>query len=406
MSFPETLVMLLAGGRGERLHPLTRDRTKPAVPFGGIYRIVDFTLSNCVNSGLRHIVVLTQYKSESLDRHLRNGWHIFNPEIGEYIDTVPPQQRFVDRWYEGTADAIFQNLHILNRERPKRVLILSGDHIYKMDYRGLIEAHDRAEAAITVATFEAPLAIAHELGVLSVDEDDIVTAFTEKPTNPTPAPGRTDVVLGNMGVYVFDTEVLVRRVVDDSRTESAHDFGRNIIPALVESGARVVSYPLKTRSGADAAYWRDVGTLDAYFDAHMDLLGAEPEMPLRDLEWPIRTLQRQFPPAFMGAASGGGPEAHVTESLIAAGSRITGATIRRSVLSPGVTIEPGAVVEEAILLDNVRVGAGARLKHVVVDKFVEIPPGFEVGGNPTQDAELFSVSPSGLVVVEKRAVFI
>jgi glucose-1-phosphate adenylyltransferase len=390
--------MLLAGGRGERLHPLTQDRTKPAVPFGGIYRIVDFTLSNCVNSGLRHIVVLTQYKSESLDRHLRTGWNVFDPEIGEYIDTVPPQQRFVDRWYEGTADAIFQNLHILNRERPRRVLILSGDHIYKMDYRGLIEAHDRAEAALTVATFEAPLAIADQLGVLSVDENDIVTAFTEKPADPTPAPGKTDTVLGNMGVYVFDTEVLVRRVVDDSRTDSAHDFGRDIIPAFVAGGARVLSYPLPCRAGEETAYWRDVGTLDAYFDAHMDLFGAEPVMELRDPEWPIRTWQRQFPPAFVGDAT-------VTDSLLAAGSRVTGAEVRRSVISPGVTIEPGAVVDEAIVLDAVRIGRGAKLKRVVVDKFVSIPPGFEVGGDRERDAQLFSVSRSGLVAVERRAVF-
>jgi NDP-sugar pyrophosphorylase family protein len=242
---PDAVVMLLAGGRGERLHPLTRDRTKPAVPFAGIYRIIDFTLSNCVNSGLRHIVVLTQYKSESLDRHLRVGWNVFNPEVGEYIDTVPPQQRFVDRWYEGTADAIFQNLHILNRERSDRVLILSGDHVYKMDYRAMLSAHAEAGAALTIATFEIPIDTANQFGVLEVDEQGLVIGFHEKPENPEPAPGRPGMVLANMGVYVFDTEALVRSVVEDSRRDSAHDFGMNIIPALVESGARVQSYPLR-----------------------------------------------------------------------------------------------------------------------------------------------------------------
>jgi glucose-1-phosphate adenylyltransferase len=314
-----------------------------------------------------------------------------------------PQQRFVDRWYEGTADAIFQNLHILNRERSDRVLILSGDHVYKMDYRAMLSAHAEAGAALTIATFEIPIDTANQFGVLEVDEQGLVIGFHEKPENPEPAPGRPGMVLANMGVYVFDTEALVRSVVEDSRRDSAHDFGMNIIPALVESGARVQSYPFVSHSGKPAVYWRDVGTIDAYFEAHMDLIQPDPPITLRDPGWPLRTWQRQFPPAYIGHGRDGSVE-EVEDSLVAAGAEIRGGNVIRSVLSPGVSVRSDAVVEESILLDGVSVGRGAVVKRAVIDKQVRIPDGYVLGGDPERDRQMFSVSPSGLVTVEKLAV--
>jgi glucose-1-phosphate adenylyltransferase len=271
-----------------------------------------------------------------------------------------------------------------------------------MDYRPMLAAHDEANAALTVATFEVPIAQATQLGVLATDDESMVVEFAEKPESPKPAPGRTDVALSNMGVYVFDTETLVRSVVEDSRKDSAHDFGRNIIPTLVERGARVHGYRLRSRAGRKVAYWRDVGTLEAYYDAHMDLLENRPPITLRDSGWPLRTWQRQFPPTYVG--DDGQDRADVRDSLVAAGVEIRGAVVRRSVLSPGVTIEPGAVVDGAILLDGVRVGAGARVQRAIVDKLVQIPPGFELGGDRERDSRMFSVSPGGLVAVEKLAV--
>jgi len=401
----DTLTIILAGGQGERLYPLTQERSKPAVPFGGLYRIIDFTLSNCMNSGLRRILVLTQYKSHSLDRHLRHAWHIFNPELGEYLDTLPPQQRMGERWYQGTADAIYQNLFFLENERPSHVIILSGDHIYKMDYHEMLETHLSSGADLTVAVVETEVErAALQFGVLQVDEKGRVLAFQEKPAEPQPVPGQPGICLINMGVYIFKTEQLVRNVVDDARRPSQHDFGKNIIPSMIGSH-HVQTFRFVDRNKKAQKYWRDIGTLDSYFEASMDLVQVDPLFNLYDKEWPVRAYPAFEPPAKMIFA-GADDQRRVgmaLDSLVCNGAIVSGGKVQKSILSPGVRVRSFSEVDESILFDGVEVGRHCRIRRCIIDKEVRIPPNTVIGYDPEADAKRYTVSDGGVVVIPKKA---
>jgi glucose-1-phosphate adenylyltransferase len=391
------LVMLLAGGQGERLYPLTKKRAKPAVPFGGLYRIIDFTLSNCLNSGLKRIYVLTQHRSLSLDRHIRAAWSILHPELGEFIQTVPPQLQLVSRWYAGTADAVFQNLELLEEERPQLVLIVSGDHIYRMNYEPLLAYHEQQAADLTIACTEVACAEATRMGVVEVDGAARVLSFTEKPSAPAPLPQQPNRALVNMGVYVFNTETLVRTVIADAKQDTEHDFGRNVIPTMVRSQRRIVAFDIVAHSPVTRPYWQDVGTLDSYFDAHMDLLLPQPAFDLFDPSWPIRTHAGQHPPALIRNA--GEREARAVNSIVSPGCIVSGATVVQSVLSPEVSVGAGATVEESILMPGVRVGEGTHIRRAIVDEHVVIPAAVKIGCNHDDDRRRFVVTPGGVVIV-------
>lgn len=406
MSKPEsltsdTLVFLLAGGQGARLHPLTRDRAKPAVPFAGHYRIIDFTLTNCVHSGLRRVFVLTQYRSLSLERHVKQGYSFLPRELDEFIDTVPPQFRSASHWYMGTADAVYQNIYLLERNRPKRTLILSGDHVYRFDYRDMLRSHLESGASTTIGVIEVPLEEARRMGVLQVDRDYRVIGFQEKPDQPRPIPGRDDVALASMGIYLFDTETLVREVCFDAKRESSHDFGKDVVPRMVAEGARLFAYPFRNESGTAPGYWRDVGTVDAYFAAHGDVLGERPLLDLSDPNWPLFTVLPRLPAVEIRSA--GDRLSQVVDSMIAGGSVIAGATVRDSVLGPDVHVAEGAVVEQSIVLGRVRIEAGAQLRKVIVDRDVRIPAGLTIGLHPDRDAGKFVQSPGGITVIAQRS---
>ncbi len=397
----DTLVIALGGGQGERLYPLTRDRTKPAVPFAGTYRIVDFTLSNCLNSGLRRIYVLTQYKSISLDRHLRLTWNCFNEEFGEFVVPIPPQQRIGERWYEGTADAIFQNIYTLQRERPRLVLVLAGDHVYKMDYLEMINFHEEKGAEITVACVEAPIAEASRLGVVSVDDDGRIVQFEEKPTSPQPIPPCPGRCYVSMGIYVLDTPALVQFVTEDAKHDTTHDFGRDIFPRVIHTRS-VFAYPFNAANRKGFSYWRDIGTLDAYWQANMDLLEADPAFDLNEPEWPIRTYHPQYPPArFVSHESGEGIGGTASNSIVSQGCVITDARVDRSILSPAVRVEAAAEVVESILMDEIVVGRGARVRRAIVDKNVVIPAGVRIGWDVESDRRKFTVTEKGIAVIHK-----
>ena len=398
----DVLALVLAGGQGERLYPLTRDRSKPAVPFGGIYRIIDFTLSNLLNSGLRKVFVLTQYKSGSLDRHIKLGWDpIFSPELDEWIYTVPPQLRVGQRWYSGTADAVYQNVYLLQQERPRIVLILSGDHVYKMNYRSLLEFHEARAATVTVGAVEVPRDQASAFGVLEVDEAWRIVAFHEKPTDPRPIPGKPDHCLVNMGVYCFDTETLVRAINADARAESRHDFGHDVLPSLVADG-KLFAYPFVDENRKEVLYWRDIGTLDSYFEASMDLVAVDPVFNLYDRTWPLRTVARQLPPAKTVFAGGEeGRIGTVLDTLVSGGVVVSGGRVERSLLSPEVRVNSYARVDECVLMDGVQVGRHARLRRVIVDKGVTIPAGFVAGEDAEADRQRFVVSEAGVVVIPR-----
>jgi glucose-1-phosphate adenylyltransferase len=389
-----TLVMLLAGGQGERLYPLTKKRAKPAVPFGGMYRIIDFTLSNCLNSGLKRVYVLTQHKSLSLDRHLRATWSILHPELGEFIQSVPPQLQMVSRWYAGTADAVFQNLDLLDEERPEHVIVLSGDHVYRMDYQRLLGFHRERDADLTIACTQVPCAEARRMGVVEVQGDDRVVAFNEKPEFPVPIPHLPERARVNMGIYVFRTAALVRALIADAKTSSLHDFGHNVIPAMIPA-RRVHAFDVRERSPKTEHYWQDVGTLDTYFDANMQLLAPAPAFDLFADGWTIRHDGGQHPPALMRSA--GDCEARARDCIISPGC-IVGGSVVRSVLSPRVVLGAGAEVEASILLPGVRIGERSVLHRVIVDENVVIPPDTVIGG-PGGDRRHFVVTESGVTVV-------
>ncbi|MGD8375629.1 MAG: glucose-1-phosphate adenylyltransferase [Acidobacteriota bacterium] len=399
-----TLVLVLAGGQGERLHPLTRDRAKPAVPFAGKYRIIDFTLSNCVNSGLRRIYVLTQYKSVSLDRHLREGWNILSSALGEFLYTIPPQFRTGERWYEGTADAVFQNIYTLEHERPDRVLILSGDHVYKMDYSAMVEEHVRTGASVTVAAAECRRDEATRMGVLIVSEDGRILEFDEKPADPRPMPGKPDHSLVNMGVYVFNRDALVKWTSEDAAQETDHDFGRNILPAMVARGEEVRAHSFHDRNGKPEKYWRDIGTLDSYYEASMDLVSVDPRFNLYAEDWPIRSSVRPRPPAKLVFADTDGRRGEALDSLLCHGCIISGGQVERSILSPDVLVRSYSRVEKSILFEGVKIGRKARVRHAIIDKGVSVPPGFRIGYDPEEDASRFTVTRSGLVVIPRETV--
>jgi glucose-1-phosphate adenylyltransferase len=404
------LTFVLAGGRGERLHPLTRDRAKPAVPFAGLYRIIDFTLSNCLHSGLRHIFVLTQYKSLSLERHIHLGWSLFSSALGEFLITVPPQQRTTDHWYLGTADAIHQNWYSVERfamERgpPEAVLVLAGDHVYKMDYRAMIDFHRERNADLTVGVLSVPLpGAANQRGVVVGPADGRVREFQEKPVQPAPSPDNPQACLASMGIYVFRPDILARRLEEDSRIpNSSHDFGKDVINRMVGED-RVFAFSFERGNRNPVPYWRDVGTLDAYWEAHMDLVAITPQFNLYDPDWPIHTHHEPWPPAKTVHEEPGRTGSAVS-SLLSPGCIVSGSTVVRSVLSPGVRVNSFAAVEDSILLSGVDVGRGARIRRAIVDKGVRIPPGETIGYDRAADRSRFTASEAGIVVIPKEARF-
>lgn len=405
----DILVVLLAGGRGSRLEPLTRDRAKPAVPFGGIYRIVDFTLSNCINSGLRRIFVLTQYKAQSLERHIKLGWSLFSWELGEFIDILPPQQRIDEHWYKGTADAVYQNIYSIEPLDPAYVLILAGDHIYKMNYWPMIQmAYDNRADAV-VGCLPVPVQEARRaFGVLEIDREQRIIGFEEKPEHPKPLPDDPHRCLASMGIYCFPTKVLFDELFRDAgRPDSQHDFGRNIIPSMIENGRRVYAYQFVDENRKDALYWRDVGTIDAYFAANMDLVAVDPLLNLYDHNWPIRTYQPQYPPAKFVFAEHDprGRRGEAIDSIVSQGCIISGGHVRRSVLSPAVRVNSYADVEECILFEGVNIGRHCVIRRAIIDKGVDVPPGTRIGVDLEEDRRRgFHVSPGGVVVLAKHLV--
>ncbi|GLS14110.1 glucose-1-phosphate adenylyltransferase [Hydrogenophaga electricum] len=401
-----TIALVLAGGRGSRLHALTDRRTKPAVYFGGKFRIIDFALSNCLNSGVRRIGVLTQYKSHSLLRHLQRGWSFLRNEFNEFIDLLPAQQRIDEQsWYAGTADAIFQNLDILRAHNPEYILILAGDHIYKMDYASLIADHVAQGKQCTVACIEVPIAEASAFGVMAIDEQRRIVSFTEKPAQPAPMPGKPEVALASMGIYVFDAQHLFAALeTDAARPGSSRDFGKDVIPAMVAEG-QAVAHPFGlscVKSAPEApAYWRDVGTVDAYWAANIDLTDPLPELDMYDREWPIWTYQEQLPPAKF-VFDDDGRRGMAVDSLVSGGCIISGGSVRRSVLFSKVRIHSYAEVDEAVLLPEVDVGRGSKLRKVVVDNGCVIPPGMAIGFDAEADARRFFRTPGGVVLVTRE----
>ena len=397
----DTLGVLLAGGAGERLYPLTRDRAKPAVTFGGIYRIIDITLSNCINSDLRHVYILTQYKALSLNRHIREGWNIVAREMGEFIEILPPMKRVSENWYMGTADAVYQNIYSIGSEQPKHVLILSGDHIYKMDYGRMLAAHVESRADLTIACIEVPIDEAKSFGVMEINEDKRIVAFTEKPENPTPMPGNPDRALASMGVYVFNARFLYEQLVRDSiDNRSSHDFGKDIIPHCMKR-YRVCAHSFTESCVGDAGkpqYWRDVGTIDAYWEANMDLTHVTPDLNLYDEDWPIWTWQEQLPPAKFVFDSDS-RRGFAVDSLVAGGSVISGAEVRRSMLFSRTWVHSYAKVSDSVILPEVDIGRGAVLHRCVVDKRCRIPDGLQIGVNPDEDRKRFHVSAGGITLV-------
>ena len=399
------VAFVLAGGVGVRLHPLTKDRAKPAVPFGGKYRIIDFTLSNCVNSGIRRIFVLPQYKSHSLIEHTRDAWSILNPEMGEFVSHLSPQMRVGEDWYRGTADAVYQNLYHLEQLDADYVVVLSGDHIYKMDYSHFIKYHRAKKADLTIATVEADMSEASRFGIIQAEIDGRVAGFQEKPKKPYPIPGKPGKVFVSMGVYIFKRDVLIDILNKDAKNNSSHDFGKDIIPMLYPGGKVFVHRFGVTGGGKDAGYWRDIGTIDAYWQANMDLASISPMFNLYDRNWPIRTYQGQYPPAktvFANEESGRAGKA--LDSIICGGVIISGGKVVKSVLSPNVRINSYAEVSESILFHNVVVGMRARVKRAIIDKGVYIPAGMKIGYDLEKDRERFCVSDDGIVVIPKGEV--
>ncbi|MCA0937624.1 glucose-1-phosphate adenylyltransferase [Vibrio alginolyticus] len=402
----DALAVILAGGVGSRLSPLTDHRAKPAVPFGGKYRIIDFTLTNCLNSGLRKILVLTQYKSHSLQKHLRDGWSIFNPELGEYITTIPPQMRKGGAWYEGTADAIYHNLWLLSRNDAKYVVVLSGDHIYRMDYAAMLEEHKKKGAKLTVACMDVPVDEATAFGVMGTAENGLVKSFVEKPSNPPTLLEDPSKSLVSMGIYIFDMDVLKSALHEDAQQESSsHDFGKDIIPKLIDTES-VYAYKFcgsKGRVDKDC-YWRDVGTIDSYYEANMDLLEPLPPMNLYQSNWSIRTYEPQYPPA-RTVSSATGNEGIFINSIIANGVINSGGSVHHSIIFCNVRIHDSATVADSIIFDGVEVGEGCELRNCIVDKHVRIPPNTKIGVNKVEDAKRFHVSEKGIVVIPESYEF-
>lgn len=396
-----TVALILAGGRGSRLKQLTDWRAKPAVPFGGKFRIIDFPLSNCMNSGIRRVSVITQYKAHSLIKHIQRGWGFLRGEFNEFVEVLPAQQRIEGEWYKGTADAVYQNLDILRNYDPEYVLILAGDHIYKMDYGEMLACHVRNAADLTIACMAVPLADARAFGVMRVDEDDRIIGFTEKPQHPRPIPGNPDKALASMGIYVFNARLLYECLLQDAQdSQSTHDFGKDLIPWMV-GRYRVFAHRFEDSCVCMAQgkpYWRDVGTVDAFWEANIDLTRVTPELNLYDENWPIWTYQEQLPPAkfiFDDDVRRG----MAADSLVSGGCVVSGATVRRSLLFSNVTAHSHAAVTDSVVLPDVDIGRHACLHKVVVDKGCRIPDGLRVGFDPDEDRKRFYVTENGVTLI-------
>lgn len=393
----KTLALVLAGGEGSRLKDLTRWRAKPAVPFGGKYRIIDFVLSNCVNSGIRKIGVLTQYKAHSLIRHVQRAWSFMRYEVGEFVELLPAQQRIDKEWYKGTADALYQNLDIMRRHTPEYVMVLGGDHIYSMDYSKMLVEHAASGADVTIGCIEVPRMDATGFGVMSVDQDFRITQFTEKPADPDAMPGKPDKALASMGIYIFSTEFLFQKLIEDhDNPDSSNDFGKDIIPSIIEDW-NVRAYPFVDKQG-EPAYWRDVGTLESYWKASLDLCSITPELNLYNRDWPIWTYQAQMPPAKF-AFDDEGRRGEAIDSMVSAGCILSGARIKRSVISSGSFVHSYSLIKDSVLLPRVEVGRNCRIQNTIIDKGCVIPPGTVIGENPQEDAKRFYVDENGLVLV-------
>jgi glucose-1-phosphate adenylyltransferase len=411
MTFPgssilrETVTMLLAGGQGERLFPLTLPRSKPAVPFGGKYRIIDFALSNCLNSGLRRIYVLTQYKSDSLNQHLYEAWSIYNPELGEFIYSVPPQRKLNNDWYLGTANAIYQNINLFSTDKKaKWVLILSGDHIYKMDYLKMLQYHVDSKAAMSIACIEMPKDEAHRFGIVGVDKNYHVRSFIEKPPKPPEIPDKPGYSFINMGIYVFNADVLRDVFLEMEKKKIKNDdFGHDVIPYMLKSKLDLIAYSFQDENRKEKIYWKDIGTLDSYFEASMDLISIIPEFNMYDDSWPMRTYQYQFPPA-KTVSHEGERVGRTLNSLICDGSIVSGGLVERSLLGPNVRVNSYTYITDSIIMNNCNIGRHARIRRSIIDKNVIVPEGYEIGFDLEDDKKKFTVTESGIVVIAKNTV--
>jgi glucose-1-phosphate adenylyltransferase len=398
----DTVALILAGGRGARLKGLTLSRAKPATPFGGKYRIIDFPLSNCVNSGIRRIAVLTQYKAHDLIVHLQRAWGYFRGEFGEFVEILPAQQQIDSSWYKGTADAVFQNLEYLRRHGPEHVLILAGDHIYKMDYGLMLAQHVESGAAITVGTVEVPVERAQEFGIVTVTEDKLITRFVEKPLHPEPLPGRDDITLASMGIYVFSIDYLEQVLrTDAGREDSAHDFGRNIVPACIEAGDRVYAYVFQDAETMVQLYWRDVGNVDAFYEANLELTYVAPELNLYDSAWPIWTYQAQRPPAKF-VLEDGDRYGHAVNSMLSGGCIISGALVRESVLFSNVRVAERTLVERSVVLPDVVIGRECQIRNAIIDEDAEVKDGTVIGLDAADDRRRFYVTKKGVILVTRQ----
>lgn len=397
----ETLTMILAGGQGERLLPLTEERSKPSVPFGGKYRIIDFALSNCLNSGLRKIYVLTQYKSDSLNRHVYEAWNIFNPELGEFIYSIPPQQKISNNWYTGTANAIFQNINLMTDANHKWVIILSGDHIYKMDYLKMLQYHIEKDADLSISSMYVPTAQASRFGVLDIDKNYRIKSFIEKPKTPPEAPDRKGHTFVNMGTYIFKVSTLIDTLKEMEKEKLENDdFGKHVIPYMLKKNCGLFSYRFEDENRKDDPYWVDVGTIDSFYAASMDLISVNPEFNLYDSNWPIRTRQLQFPPA-KTLSHEGERVGRALNSLICDGTIISGGLVERSILSPNVKVNSYSYITDSIIFNNCNIGRHARIRRAIIDKNVVIPEGAEIGFDPETDKKRFKVTETGIVVIPK-----
>ena len=397
----DTLGVLLAGGAGERLYPLTRDRAKPAVTFGGIYRIIDITLSNCINSDLRRVFILTQYKALSLNRHIREGWNIVGREMGEFVEILPPMKRVSDNWYMGTADAVYQNIYSIGSEQPKHVLILSGDHIYKMNYERMLRQHVDSGADVTLATILIEPEETFRFGVVDMDRDSRITGFQEKPKQTElRSPYNSDMVSASMGVYLFNTDVLIPVLLKDAEDpKSSHDFGHDILPRMVDD-YRLYAFNFIDENKKEALYWRDVGTLEAFYEANMDIVSVSPVFNLYDEEWPIRTHQRQYPPAKFVFAEAGRTGTAV-DSIVSSGCIVSGSMVRSSILSPDVRVNSYSEVDASILFSHVNVGRHCRIRRAILDRDVHVPEGTSIGYDTEADRQRYFVTETGITVVTR-----
>lgn len=400
----DTITVILAGGQGERLYPLTAVRSKPAVPFGGKYRIIDFALSNCLNSGLRRIYVLVQYKSDSLNMHLFEAWSIFNPELGEFIFSVPPQRKMNNEWYLGTANAIYQNLNLFTDKKAKWVIILGGDHIYKMDYLKFLDNHINRDADLSISCIEVPKDQASRFGIVGIDDKYNVQSFIEKPPVPPEIPDKKGYSFVNMGIYVFKASVLREVLLEmESKKIKALDFGQDVIPYMVKSDLKVIAYRFIDENKKVQPYWRDIGTLDSYYAANMDLISVTPEFNLYDSDWPLRTYQYQYPPA-KTVSHEGERVGRTLNSLVCDGTIVSGGLVERSILGANVRINSYSYITDSILFHNVWVGRHARIRRAIIDKNVVVPEGYEIGFDPEEDKKKFTVTDTGIVIIPKNMV--